>query len=204
MSNAVKRDTTLNVYTGLAAAPADFDFFVDGRQAELYLWIENITGTSIAVNTVELMSDGWTLPYDGQTANFTVGAKVKGYPLHGGGSPAEGIIVDDVDGGAAGTLIVSNVKGKFEDNMIIRDDNATQGVALVNSATGGSQIYVEGGNWAAIGATAVDAQATFKNPGFAAGDGGDLGLITHRKFRLKFTAVALTNLDMSVGLVQKF
>jgi hypothetical protein len=86
-----------------------------------------------------------SLPYDGQTSNFTVTATVRGI-----NSGATGVILADVDGGTSGTLFLDEVIGKFEDDEEIRDDNATEGVAVVNSATGGDKrpfnlIHYDGG-----------------------------------------------------------
>ena len=69
------------------------------------------------------------LPYDGQSANFTVGKVVKGDT-----SGAFGEILYDTDSGATGTLVLAPIKGTFIDNETIRDDNGTPGVAVVNGS----------------------------------------------------------------------
>lgn len=66
-----------------------------------------------------------TLPYDGQTGNFTAGLTVTG-----GTSGATAIIVSDVDAGTTGTLTLSNIKGFFVDNETITDTST--GSATVN------------------------------------------------------------------------
>lgn len=199
-----KRLTTLETYTGLTAAPAsDLDILVDGCVAELGINIFDIAGTSpqIACTIVERISKEWSLPYDGQTANFTVGATVTGYAFDGGEN-ASGIIMNDTDGGATGTLLLSTVAGKFKDNMILRDDNATQGVALVNSVTGGVRVWAEGQTWATIALGAVDVSAQLLNPNLSSGD-GDMTKVFPRYFRVKFTdSGTITNLDMSIDLLQ--
>jgi len=72
------------------------------------------------------------LAYDGQSANFTVGAVVTG--LKNG---ATGVIVKDTDGGVTGILVVimltPGTDGKgFYDNEDIVDNNGTPGAAVVN------------------------------------------------------------------------
>lgn len=66
-----------------------------------------------------------TLPYDGQTGNFTVGLVVTG-----GTSGATGTIIADADGGASGTLTLQQISGIFVDNETITDSGG--GSAAVN------------------------------------------------------------------------
>lgn len=66
-----------------------------------------------------------TLPYDAQTVNFKVGSTVTG-----GTSGATGIIAQDSDGGATGTLTLKDVNGIFQDNETLTDTSG--GSALVN------------------------------------------------------------------------
>lgn len=66
-----------------------------------------------------------TLPYDGQSGNFTAGLTVTG-----GTSGATGVIVSDVDGGATGTLTLQQISGIFTDNETITDTST--GSAAVN------------------------------------------------------------------------
>jgi hypothetical protein len=200
-----KRLTTLANFTGLTAAPgADTDFFVDGDRAVVSINIFDITGTAptIGGTVVELISKEWSLPYDGQTSNFTVGATVTGYAFDGGLN-ATGVIMKDTDGGATGTLLLSNVKGKFKDNMILRDDNGTQGVAVVNSATGGVRVWAEGSVWATFAQGAVDIAQQLLNPNLSSGD-GDMTYVHPRYFRFKWVdGGTITNLDMSLDLLQQ-
>lgn len=67
----------------------------------------------------------YTLPYDTQTGNFTVGLRVTG-----GTSGAYGYIDADVDGGVSGTLTLRDVVGTFQNNELITD--TATGSALVN------------------------------------------------------------------------
>ena len=67
------------------------------------------------------------LDYDGQSANFTKDATVTG-----GTSGATGIIKNDTDGGASGTLELVGVAGTFQNNEEITDDEDTPGTADVN------------------------------------------------------------------------
>ncbi|HLE48873.1 MAG TPA: hypothetical protein VI819_02460 [Patescibacteria group bacterium] len=71
------------------------------------------------------------LSYDSQTVNFLEGAT-----LTGQSSGATGIITADHDAGTTGTLIVRDVRGTFQDNENIQDDQGTPGNADI-IATGG-------------------------------------------------------------------
>ncbi len=197
----VKRQTTIAVHTAVAADPGDDDFFVDGKFADLIVDMKVQAGTSILAEAKELVDGGLDLAYDGQTANFTVGARVTGYNFSGGMN-AHGTIVNDVDGGATGTLTLKNVEGKFEDNMVLVDDDATPGKAIVNSATGGVAVKIVGPTWAAVtsGGVGVD-QVPFTNPGLAAGD-GDLRTVTPREFRIEYTFTAITDADYAIDIGQ--
>jgi len=183
--------------------PGDDDFFVDGKYAELILDLKALTGTSVQADALELVDAGLSLPYDGQTANFTNGARVTGYNFSGKGAHAHGTIVNDVDGGATGTLTLKEVEGIFEDNMVLVDDNGTPGKALVNSATGGTPAKLTGGIWATTGAvTGVGITSIpFTNPGLAAGD-GDLRVVSPREFRIEYTFVSVTDADYAVDIGQ--
>jgi len=68
---------------------------------------------------------GSTLAYDGQTANFTLGATITG-----GTSGATARIVADADGGATGTLTLRDIVGSFVDNEALTDSSA--GAAIAN------------------------------------------------------------------------
>jgi len=86
--------------------------------------------TSVTSWTWKLATvDRGTLAYDGQTANFTEGAT-----LTGGTSGATALIINDVDGGATGTLTLARITGTFEDDEAITDDNGTPGAAVANGA----------------------------------------------------------------------
>lgn len=58
----------------------------------------------------------YSLPFDAQTSNFTVGQVVTG-----GTSSATGTILSQVDSGATGTLTIYRVNGDFQDNETITD-----------------------------------------------------------------------------------
>lgn len=101
---------------------------------------------------------GSALAYDTQTANFTAGATVTG-----ASSGATGRIQADSDGGATGTLTLTDIQGVFIDNEIITDDNGTPGSATVNGTltpTGATldgvgvvalrTAYESNSNWAAV------------------------------------------------------
>ncbi len=68
---------------------------------------------------------GFTLAYDNQTANFTVGAT-----LTGATSGATARITADSDSGTTGTLTIRSIIGAFIDNEVITDSSG--GAALAN------------------------------------------------------------------------
>ncbi len=84
-----------------------------------------ITGTGTNHDDVSRVGPLNTLPFDGQSANFTVGLVVTG-----GTSGATGKIVSQVDGGATGTLTLESITGIFVDNETITDSGG--GSATVN------------------------------------------------------------------------
>lgn len=84
-----------------------------------------VFGTGASKNDVSRIGPLNTVPYDGQTGNFTIGLTVTG-----GTSGATGVITADVDAGATGTLTLSNISGKFTDNETITDTST--GSAVVN------------------------------------------------------------------------
>jgi hypothetical protein len=69
------------------------------------------------------------LDYDGQSANFNVGARVTG-----GTSGATGIIYKDTDSGTTGTLEIIGITGTFANNETITDNGDIPGSAVVNLA----------------------------------------------------------------------
>lgn len=99
----------------------------NARWAEYYNNYIYVFGTATAKNDVSRVGPLNTLPYDAQSANFTVGLTVTG-----GTSGATGVVVADVDGGATGTLTLANIKGLFVDNELITDTST--GSATVNRA----------------------------------------------------------------------
>ena len=194
----MKKQTTLFLGNNLSAAPADHDFVVDGLYAGLALSFFNFTGTSLQVTATALVEDGFDLTYKTQTTNFTVGRRVRGEL-----SNAEGTIVNDVDGGATGTLTLKRVNGNFIPDEPLYEvgniDPSTRGEAVVNAVM--TRRFIEDGIWADTGAVAgVDTVVPFINPDLAAGD-GDRSRVWPRRFRLKFTAT-VTDADIAVDLVQ--
>ena len=93
--------------------------------AEYYNNYIYVFGTGSGKDDVSRIGPLNTLPYDGQTGNFTLGLTVTG-----GTSAATGVITADVDGGATGTLTLSNITGKFVDNETVTDTST--GSAAVN------------------------------------------------------------------------
>jgi len=181
---STKKQSTLLVAIETTAAPADHDFVVDAPFARLMLQVFTITGTAptIALSVVELFDKGFTLDYDAQTANFTVGRTVYGVR-----SNARGVIMDDTDAGATGTLELKKLVGNFQDNEEIREEIAgveTSGVAVVDGTL--TRVLTEGGVWATISAGAVDDEAYFINPDVAANEDSRYHVLP-RRFRLKTT-----------------
>ena len=80
-----------------------------------YMYIKNRD----SANFVLIGTCTYKLDYDNQTVNFSTGVKVTG-----GTSGATGWIVNDEDGGASGTLILSNVIGTFQNNELLTDSVA--------------------------------------------------------------------------------
>lgn len=192
------KQTTLGVFNETVDPPANQDFVVDSKRAALVLNVFDITGTAptIAVTATELFEKGFTLAYDAQTANFTVGRTVVGEY-----SRAKAVIADDTDGGATGTLELKRVVGNFQDNEPISEEGAaTPGAAVANGTL--VRVLQEGAVWATIAAGAVDANAAFLNPELAAGD-GDRAVVIPRRFRLKIVEGGTwTGAKFAVDLVQ--
>lgn len=194
----MSKQTTLGVFNETTVAPADQDFVFDGKRGSLVLNVFDLTGTAptIAVTATELFEKGFTLAYDAQTVNFTVGRTVVGEF-----SRAKAVIADDTDGGATGTLELKKVVGNFQDNEPIAEEGfTTPGKAVANGIM--VRVLQEGAVWASIGASAVDANAAFINPELVAGD-GDRGRVIPRRFRLKITEGGTwTVAKFAVDLVQ--
>lgn len=93
--------------------------------AEYYNNYIYVFGTGASKDDVSRIGPLNTLPYDGQTGNFTVGLTVTG-----GTSGATGVIIADTDAGATGTLELSNIVGQFQDGETITDTST--GSATVN------------------------------------------------------------------------
>lgn len=84
-----------------------------------------ITGTGSGKDDVSRIGPLDTLPFDGQTGNFTVGLTITGAT-----SGATAVIVSQVDGGTTGTLTLDQISGIFIDNETITDTST--GSAAVN------------------------------------------------------------------------
>lgn len=93
--------------------------------AEYYNNYIYVFGTGALKDDISRIGPLNTVPYDGQTGNFTVGLTVTGAT-----SGATGIVTADVDAGATGTLTLSNITGQFQDNETITDTST--GSATVN------------------------------------------------------------------------
>ena len=93
--------------------------------AEYYNNYIYIFGTGASKDDVSRVGPLNTVPYDGQSGNFTVGLTVTGAT-----SGATGLIVADVDAGATGTLTLTNITGHFQNNEAITDTST--GAAVVN------------------------------------------------------------------------
>jgi hypothetical protein len=85
------------------------------------------------------------LQFDAQTANFTLG-KI----LTGATSGATAIILEQVDGGATGTLTLGNIDGTFEDNEPIADNNTVPGSATANGVVAWAYTSITGAPTCAV------------------------------------------------------
>ncbi len=177
-----KKQSTLLVAIETTEVPADHDFVVDAPFARLMLQVFTITGGTVAISVLELFDKGFTLDYDAQSANFTVGRTVKGMT-----SNARGVIMDDTDAGATGTLELKKVVGNFQDGETLMEEITaaeTSGVAVADGTL--VRVLVEGEEWCAIAASAVDDEAYFINPDVAAAEDSRYHVLP-RRFRMKFT-----------------
>lgn len=112
----------------LTSAKSSYVGQVTGNNAQGAFYYNNyiyITGTGSSVDDLSRIGPLNTLPYDAQSADFTVGLTVTG-----GTSGATGVILADADSGTTGTLTLGQVSGMFEDNETITDSGS--GSATVN------------------------------------------------------------------------
>ena len=191
-----KKQSTLVAAIETTEVPAVHDFVVEGNQAQLSFQAFTITGGTVAITATELLEKGFTLGYDAQSVNFTVGRTVRGIF-----SNATGVIMDDTDGGADGTLELKKVTGHFQDNEPIEEVGfPTPGKAVADGVA--VRVVALGDVWVTIAATAVDAEAEFVNPNRAAAE-ADRYTVYPRRFRLTFTeGGTLTAARFSVELIQ--
>ena len=196
-----KKQSTILAAIETTAAPAAVDFVVDGDVAKISLQVFVLTGTTptIALSVIELLDKGFTLGYDAQTANFTVGRTLIGMI-----SNARGVIMEDTDGGATGTLELKKVVGNFQDNEPLREEISgveTSGAAFADGTL--VRVLAAGEEWAAIAAGAVDAEAEFINPDRAVAEANRYDLYP-RRFRLIATeGGAWTAARFAVDLIQR-
>lgn len=120
-----------------------------------YVLIRNADST----NYILIGTQVETLAYDTQTANFTVGLK-----LTGASSDATGWIVYDDDGGATGTLVLSDVQGTFTAAETITDSSTGSAKATAASVAGGTVLSTklkagEAGIWRHTGKDVLRAVA---------------------------------------------
>jgi len=196
-----KKQSTILAAIETTAAPAAVDFVVDGDVAKISLQVFVLTGTTptIALSVIELLDKGFTLGYDAQTANFTVGRTLIGMI-----SNARGVIMEDTDGGATGTLELKKVVGNFQDNEPLREEISgveTSGAAFADGTL--VRVLAAGEEWAAIAAGAVDAEAEFINPDRAVAEANRYDPYP-RRFRLIATeGGAWTAARFAVDLIQR-
>jgi len=125
----IQRNGKVVVYTtALTAASETLIGTVAGSNATGAAYYNNyiyVFGTGSGKDDVSRIGPLNTLPYDAQSANFTVGLTVTG-----GTSGATGVIIADTDAGGTGTLELANISGIFADNETITDTST--GSATVN------------------------------------------------------------------------
>jgi hypothetical protein len=97
------------------------------------------------------------LPYDAQSGNFTVGNVVTG-----GTSLATALIIDDLDAGTTGMLVVTGISGTFANDE-----------ALTDGGTGAATANIPNG----IGYATVDANAAYTALGHTPFDAFEITLI---------------------------
>ena len=110
---------------------------------------------------------GAPLAYHTQTANFKIGTVLTG-TLSG----ATARIVADTDGGAAGTLVLQNISGVFQDNEVITDNtlayngqntNFTVATTVTGATSGATALIVADADGGAAGAlTLLNVVGTFQ------------------------------------------
>ena len=195
-----KKVSTLLAAIETTSAPTAVDFVVDGDVAKISLQVFDLQGSTplITLSVIELIDKGFTLTYDGQTVNFTVGRTVYGVE-----SNARGVIMEDTDGGATGTLELKKVVGNFKDGEPLREEIVsaeTSGAAFADGTL--TRVLAVGDEWAVITGVAVDTEAEFINPDRAAAEDGRYNVYP-RRFRLTTTEVnTWTAAQFSVDLIQ--
>lgn len=104
------------------------------------------------------------LPYDTQTANFTVGQTASATGL------TSAIIVDDDDAGATGDLLLNTIVGNVANNVAdLVDDGGTPGAATTNCAADSSNYEPEGIRFSKRvihTGSSLTFHQTFQGPGF--------------------------------------
>jgi hypothetical protein len=99
----------------------------DMNQLILLIEFTKASTTSLEYKIEGAIAITYSLAYDGQTANFTVGETITGAK-----SGATATVYKDTDSGASGTLYLQGVKGTFHDNETIT--GSSTGIAVVNGA----------------------------------------------------------------------
>ena len=89
----------------------------------------------------------YALPYDAQTANFTVSTDSTPITLTGGTSGATAKLVADEDAGATGTLYVVTITGTFADNETITDGVGGSATSNIPSGVAGKGFYIAAGTY---------------------------------------------------------
>ncbi len=89
-----KKVSTILAAIETTEAPADVDFIVDGDVAKISLQVFDLQGSTpeITLSVIEMIDNGFTLDFDAQTVNFTVGRTVQGKT-----SNARGLLMSDTD-----------------------------------------------------------------------------------------------------------
>jgi hypothetical protein len=120
---------TFGITTDATATKAWALHLEPGQVAIVTAWVvanqQNGVNSATYLVTRGFRRLGATLPYDTQTANFTVGDIITGQT-----SGASGRCIGDADGGATGTLTFRDIEGAFIDNEIIT--GSIGGSATVN------------------------------------------------------------------------
>ena len=141
-----KKVSTILAAIETTEAPDVVDFVVDGDVAKISLQIFDLQGSTpeITLSVIELIENGFTLDYDAQTDNFTVGRTVQGKLSHAKGTimsdtdqlsavAATGILTFGANASDGDIVTIDSKVYAFQDTLTDVDGNVHIGVAATNT-----------------------------------------------------------------------